>query len=422
MPSTKIKPAEKLISNQPLEEVGKVVTHGLPIEKEEDKIPGQMSWSSESHRKRLAFLKQKSGLDLLHLSGQAFDPEAEKLRGNIEQYIGMTRIPTGIIGPLCIHGNDAEGDFYVPMATSEGALIASYNRGARATRLSGGVVSVCLSEGIQRAPAFKFLSLREAGKFVDWVSDQLTSFKEIVGKTSRYARLNDLKILIEGNVVILIFEYTTGEAAGQNMVTICTQAICQRIIEHTPIVPEHWFIEGNFSGDKKATVTSLSNVRGKKVSAEALISQKVIRSILKTTAQKIAQYWLTSVVGTVQSGGIGLQGHFANGLTAMFLAMGQDVACVAEAYAGITRMEVVNGHDLYISVTLPNLIVGTIGGGTWLPTQRECLDLMGCSGPGSARKLAEIMAATILGGELSIAAAMASQDFASAHRSLGRRR
>jgi hydroxymethylglutaryl-CoA reductase (NADPH) len=334
----------------------------------------------------------------------------------------MTKIPTGIIGPLLVQGVYAKGDFYVPMATSEGALISSYLRGAKATRESRGVVAICLLYAIQRAPSFKFQTLNEASSFGIWALEQVSVFKEIVKTTSRFAILQDLKINIEGNVAILIFEYSTGEAAGQNMVTISTNAICNYIIENCPTKPQHWFIEGNFSGDKKATVAALNHVRGKKVSAEAIISKKVIQNVLNTNAATIVQYWITSVIGTVQSGGIGLQGHFANGLAAMFLATGQDVACVAEASNGITRMEVLPNDDLYISVSLPSLVVGTIGGGTWLPTQKECLDVLGCSGPVSAKKLAEIMAANILGGELSIAAAMASHDFTRAHKNLGRNR
>ena len=388
----------------------------------DNKIPGQNSWTEVSQQKRIDFLRLKTGQTLSHISGDLPDSKPDTLKGNIEQYIGMTKIPTGIIGPILVQGKYAKGDFYVPMATSEGALISSYNRGAKATRESGGVVSICLLEAIQRAPSFKFQTLIEATEFAIWVQYYIPLFKEIVKKTSRFAVLTDLKINIEGNVVILIFEYSTGEAAGQNMVTICTNAICNYIIDQSPIAPIIWFIEGNFSGDKKATVTALNHVRGKKVSAESIIPNKIIRETLNTTSSKIAQYWITSVIGTVQSGGIGLQGHFANGLTAMFLATGQDVACVAEAANGITRMEVLANDDLYISVTLPSLVVGTIGGGTWLATQKDCLDILGCSGPGSARKLAEIMAATILGGELSIAAAMASHDFVRAHRNLGRSR
>jgi hydroxymethylglutaryl-CoA reductase (NADPH) len=197
-----------------------------------------------------------------------------------------------------------------------------------------------------------------------------------------------MRLNMEGNQVVLVFEYTTGDAAGQNMVTLCTEAICTYILEHTPVKPECWFIESNYSGDKKATTLSFTSVRGKKVTAEAIITQKVVKEVLGTTPKAIAQYWQSSSVTAVQSGGIGIQGHFANGLTAIFLATGQDVACVAEAYVGITRMEVNSNDDLYVCVTLPSLTVGTVGGGTHLPTQKECLKLIGCEGPGSARKFA----------------------------------
>lgn len=387
-----------------------------------DSIPGKMSWSAESQARRLQFLAEKTGVGLSSLSGfsDGFSPEV--LRGNIEQFIGMTRVPTGIIGPVQVWGNEASGEFYIPMATTEGALISSYNRGAKATNLCGGVVSVCVDEAIQRAPCFKFQTVAEGGKFIQWVTDRLEGFQTIVGQNSRFAVLKEVNFHLEGNVVTVVFSYTTGEAAGQNMVTICTDAICRYILKNTPVSPQHWFIESNFSGDKKGTISALHGVRGKKVVAEARISKLVLSKELKTTAADMQHYWLSSVMGTVQSGGIGLQGHFANGLAAMFLATGQDVACVAEAANGITRMEVAENDSLYISVTLPNLVVGTVGGGTQLPTQRECLNLMGCSGTGSARKLAEIMGAVILGGELSIAAAVASHDFVRAHKIFGRKK
>jgi hydroxymethylglutaryl-CoA reductase (NADPH) len=226
---------------------------------------------------------------------------------------------------------------------------------------------------------------------------------------------------MEGNQVLCIFDYTTGDAAGQNMVTICTDTICQFILENTPIKPQLWYIESNYSGDKKATVVSFSTVRGKKVTAEAMISEKVVKEVLFTTSNEIATYWQTSTVAALQSGSIGIQGHFANALTALFMACGQDVACVSEAYVGITRMEVSKKGDLYITITLPSLVVGTVGGGTRLPTQKECLELIGCYGEGGARKFAEICGALVLAGELSIAAALASGSFAKAHRLFGRK-
>jgi hydroxymethylglutaryl-CoA reductase (NADPH) len=206
------------------------------------------------------------------------------------------------------------------------------------------------------------------------------------------------------------------------MVTFCTNAICHYIIENAPVKPLFWFIESNYSGDKKATALAFSNVRGKKVTAEITLPEKIVSEVLKTTPEARSDYWRSSTVGTIQSGSIGAQGHYANGLAALFLATGQDVACISEAAVGITRMEVTAAGDLYASVTLPNLIVGTVGGGTALPTQKECLELMDCYGAGKARKFAEICGALVLAGELSIAAALSAGHFSSAHKKFGRKK
>lgn len=367
-------------------------------------------------QQRLDILKSATSNDLPYLQGIKEENSAGYYKGNIENYIGLTKIPTGIAGPLHINGTVAQGDFYIPLATTEGALVASYNRGAKATRLSGGITSVCTTEALQRTPVWKFNSLVEVGQFIHWLLQQTDKLKEIVKQHSSYAMLEELKLNMEGNNVLTIFEYTCGEAAGQNMVTICTDAVCKYIIDHTPIAPQIWFLESNYSGDKKATAVSFSSVRGKKVTTEAVVKRSVVEEVLRSTPADMATYWQTSMVAAAQSGGIGLQGHVANGLTALFLACGQDVACVSEAYVGITRMEITPSSDLYVSITLPSLVVGTVGGGTSLPTQRECLDLLKCSGEGSARKFAEICGAVVLAGELSIAAAIASGHFGKAHK------
>ena len=255
--STSSAKAQKL-----LERIGSIKPYSLLLDdlkldpdtaREQLKIPDPLSWTEESQQKRLDFLSQQTGADLSILSGKGPMPDPGIFQGNIEQYIGLTQVPTGVIGPLCIKGTAANGDFYVPLATSEGALIASYHRGAKATRLCGGIVSVCLTEGVQRAPLFKFFNLNEVGQFMQWVLRRIDVFCDIVSKTSRFAKLEDLRLNMEGNHVVLVFEYTTGDAAGQNMVTLCTEAICTYILEHTPIKPEYWFIESNYSGDKKAT-------------------------------------------------------------------------------------------------------------------------------------------------------------------------
>lgn len=370
---------------------------------------------------RRAFLEER-GLDISWLSGQHVFDDYEALHGNIEQYIGMAQIPTGIIGPLRILGSEALGDFIVPLATTEGTLIASYDRGAKATRMSGGITSVCISEGVQRSPVFKFKDLADLSEFLVWTLDKVDIFREIVANTSRFGQLSDYKVTIEGNHLILTFEYLTGDASGQNMVTLCTDAICRYIIAENPVKPLFWFIESNYSGDKKATSLSFTSVRGKKVTAEINLSNQAITEVLKTTPEAMAQYWLSATCGIIQSGAIGAHGHIANGLCALFIATGQDVACVSEAAVGLTRMELDDRGGLYVAVTLPNLIVGTVGGGTWLPTQQECLRMIGCDGNGKARKLAEIAGAVILAGEVSIAAALSAGHFSSAHARFGRKK
>jgi hydroxymethylglutaryl-CoA reductase (NADPH) len=384
-------------------------------------IPGPLSWSRDGQLKRLAFLKSTLGVELPQLGGDKSLEDPHELKGNIEHYIGMTQVPTGLVGPLLLNGTEAKGDFYVPLATSEGALVASYNRGARATRISGGITSICLTEGVQRTPVFRFNNISEIGHFMLWVLERQPEYQEIISRQSRHAKLEDIRINMEGNQVLLIFDYTTGDAAGQNMVTLCTDAVCRYIVENVPVKPQHWFIESNYSGDKKATAVSFASVRGKKVTAETTIPDKVVREVLNSSPQLMAQYWQTSTIATVQSGALGIQGHFANGLAALFLATGQDVACVSEAAMGITRMEVNNNGDLYAAVTLPNMIVGTVGGGTGLPTQKECLQMMDCYGNGKARKFAEVCAATVLAGEISIAAALSAGHFTKAHKLFGRK-
>jgi hydroxymethylglutaryl-CoA reductase (NADPH) len=386
-----------------------------------DRLPVEGQVSLQGVQDRLAFLQEETGFALPRLTGKLPFDDPASLTGNIENFIGMTQVPTGIIGPLRVIGTAAKGDFYVPLATSEGALVASYHRGAKACLLAGGVTSICLVEGVQRSPVFKFENLADLGTFVIWSLFQLDKFKEITSQNSRFAKLQEMKTHIEGNHLILTFEYHTGDASGQNMVTICTNAICQYIEQNAPIKPKFWFLEGNYSGDKKATSLSFTNVRGKKVSCEVVIPEEIVHKVLKTTPLAIAEYWRTSTMGIIQSGAIGAQGHYANGLTALFMATGQDVACVAEAATGLTRMELQEDGSLYTAVTLPNLIVGTVGGGTSLPTQRECLELLDCYGEGKARKFAEICGALVLAGELSIAAALSAGHFSAAHQKFGRK-
>jgi len=241
--------------------------------------------------------------------------------------------------------------------------------------------------------------------------------RRIAEATTRHGRLRDMRVNLEGNHVYLIFEYTTGNAAGQNMVTIATQAICEFIAEHAAVKPTYGFVEANHSGDKKASAQSFLGGRGKSVTCECIVPAEVVERRLHTTVQMMTRYWSMSAMGGVMSGTIGVQGHYANGLAALYLACGQDVACVAESAVGVTRFEEYEDGALYASVTLPNLVVGTVGGGTGLPTQHACLELLDLPESGSANALAEVCAAVALGGELSIVGALVAGQFTAAHAS-----
>lgn len=333
----------------------------------------------------------------------------------------MAQVPVGLAGPLRVNGDHADGEYPIPLATTEGALVASYTRGMKAITVSGGAKAIILDEGVQRAPYFRFADLTAAASFLGWLAGSEDKFREITGQTSRYAKLKSITPYLDGNAVILLVDFTTGDAAGQNMVTICTDRICRYIVDASPERVVEWYIESNASGDKKANRLAFQRVRGKKVAVEVVVPRAVVADVLKTTPEVMERFGRAATYGSIQSGTLGTQAHFANGLAALFIACGQDAACVAEAATGTVRLETTPEGDLYASATLPNLIVGTVGGGTSLPTQRECLELMDCYGAGKAGRLAEITATVCLAGELSILAALAAGHFTSAHERLGRK-
>jgi hydroxymethylglutaryl-CoA reductase (NADPH) len=277
-----------------------------------------------------------------------------------------------------------------------------------------------LNEGVTRAPGFVFDTIADAGHFAGWCIASLDAIRQVAEATTRYGKLNDVQCTIEGSSVYIAFEFTTGDASGQNMVTIATDAICRHLEAHAPVKPRYYFLEANMSGDKKASHQSFLNVRGRKVTAEVLLPGALVESRFHATPQRFADFWRMGAMGGVLSGTIGVQGHFANGLAALYIACGQDAACVAESAVGTTRFEVRNGSDLYASVTLPNVMVGTVGGGTKLPSQHACLEWMGLAGTGHANALAEVTGGLLLAGELSITGALIAGDFAEAHATLAR--
>jgi hydroxymethylglutaryl-CoA reductase (NADPH) len=345
---------------------------------------------------------------------------ASAYQRNIESYIGTVNIPVGIAGPLRIHGCAGTADYRVPLATTEAALVASYNRGARLLSAAGGCDARVVDEAVSRTPVFAFDGLTDAEKFANFASKHGNELNSVVAGVTAHGQLRSIRPVIEGNHVYIDLRFTTGDASGQNMVTFASEAICEAILEHAPVKPRYWFLEGNLSGDKKATTRTLADVRGKRVVADAKIPRELVCQKLNTTPERMVDYWYAGAIGGVMSGSAGIQGHFANGLAALYLACGQDVACVAESATGITRLEATDEGDLYASVTLPNIMVGTVGGGTELPSAKACLNILGLAGVGKSKALAEVSAAIVLAGELSIIGAFCSGDFATAHHSLSR--
>lgn len=372
----------------------------------------------EQHWKQLETLPETQA-NLL--DGQTLS-QLEAYQYNVENFIGTVKLPVGIAGPLRVNGLFAQGDYYVPLATTEAALVASYSRGCQLISEVGGCQALLLNEAVNRTPGFAFSTLQEVGLFLAWVVGEQEAFKQEAEQTTRYGKLIDTRITVEGNHVYLDFQFTTGDAAGQNMVTLATDVICRYILSQSPVAPQYWFIEANLSGDKKASAQSFSGVRGKKVTAEVKIPVQLVAQRLHTTPEQMVNYWRMSALGGTMSGTIGIQGHYANGLAALYIACGQDAACVAESAVGVTRFELTPEGDLYAAVTLPNLIVGTVGGGTGLPSQQACLQILGLAGAGKARAFAEMCAGLALAGELSIIGALSAGEFVQAHARLARER
>ena len=382
-------------------------------------IPGGALISPEVLERRWQVLGQPAAVHNELLDPHSMAQMARYLH-HIENFIGTVKLPVGIAGPLRVNGLYAQGDFYVPLATSEAALVASYSRGSVLISGAGGATAALLNEGVSRAPAFTFSCFEELGRFLGWVLSRQEDIKRVAESTSRFGKLIDLQVSVEGNHLYLILSYSTGDASGQNMATIATDAAMRWVLEYAPVKPRSAFIEANFSGDKKASAQSLQGVRGKKVTAEVILPAELVRDGLHTTVERMVEYGRIGTIGGIMSGTVGVQGHFANGLAGLFIACGQDAACVAEAAVGTTRMEATPEGNLYVAVTLPNLIVGSVGGGTSLPSQRACLEILGLAGPGHAQALAEVAASLCLAGEISIIGAICAGEFARAHAKLAR--
>ena len=368
---------------------------------------------------RRSFLAGETGACLDHLGSYSVDPAT--LAGNIENFTGVAQVPIGVAGPLRVLGEHAVGDFYVPLATTEGALVASYNRGMRLLTENGGVTATVVDDAMQRAPVFALADARQAAHFGRWVEEHFHQIKQSAERTTRQGHLMNIRQYPVGPLRYLRFNYTTGDAAGQNMTSKATFEACEWIRDHYPR-PLRYLLSGNIDTDKKHSRMNVLETRGKRVVAEATISRDLLRSHMGVEPTSLFWARQMQMVGSFMAGSASNGAHAANGLAAMFIATGQDAANVAESHATVSYSQLLDNGDYYWSVTLPALIVATYGGGTGLPTQRECLEMMGCYGPGQVEKLAEICAAVVLAGEVSLGGAVLHGDWVTSHERLGRNR
>ena len=385
----------------------------LPRDKQND-------YTREMAEARRRVVTETTGAALSHVGSYSFDPAV--LPGNMEGFSGAAQVPIGFAGPLLVDGEHAKGEFFVPMATTEGTLVASYNRGMRLTREAGGVRTTVIDDAMQRAPIFVFRDARAARVFGKWVDQNFAAIKAKAEETTSIGKLRNIEQYALSKMRWLRFNYTTGDAAGQNMVTKATRHACLWMLEQGLEGLEHFALAANLDTDKKHSALNSLHTRGKRVVAEATLPAKLIEEVMHTSGKNLYRARQLSNMGSLLAGSISNGAHYANGITAMFIACGQDVANVAESSAGYSYGELKDDGTYYFSVTVPSLIVATYGGGTGLPTQRECLETLGCYGAGRVYKFAEIVAATVLCGELSLGAAIVSDQWVSAHETFGRNR
>ena len=378
----------------------------------------EQGYSAEAVAARRHWIEERTGETLTQVG--SFSCAAEEMRGRIENPIGAAQVPLGVAGPLLVRGEHADGTFFVPMATTEGALVRSYERGALAlTRAGGACVRVFVDEN-RMTPVFLFDSVAEVAEFVRELPGRFEALRAEAEATTRHGRLLRVEPLPVGSQVMVHFCFSTGDAGGMNMISKATDRACRWLVENS--AARRFYLFSALDSEKHASASLFTGGKGKKVVAGARLPARIVRSYLGTTPERVLELWHCNVLGQFHAGATTCNAHYANGLAALFIACGQDVANIANGAVGLTQFEVGEEGDLSACVTLPSLTVATVGGGTGLGTARECLGMLGCVGSGKAPRLAEITAAFLLGGEISLMAAIAAGELVGAHETYGRNR
>jgi hydroxymethylglutaryl-CoA reductase (NADPH) len=373
---------------------------------------------------RRAALEEMTQTALPHIAHHSLDVQRASRR-NCENFIGVAQVPMGVVGPLTVRGKLAHGDFYVPLATTEAALVASTNRGCAAVREAGGAVVRVEDVGMTRAPVFRTSGVVQTQGFLSWIQEHDDDLRRLTEATSNHLRLLEVKPYAFGTTVFLRFRFDTGDAMGMNMATIACDRVVSELIEPATGVPCIG-LSGNYCVDKKPAAINFQEGRGKRIYAEVILDSQILHHVLKSNARDLVEVqYRKNLLGSIAAGSMGFNAHYANVLAAFFIATGQDPAHVVEGSMGVTCIEPRGPDGVFASVFLPDVPLGAVGGGTSLDTQREALALLGVS-PDAARRgeavtrLAEILGAVVLAGEISLMAAFTSNDLAKAHEKLGR--
>ena len=371
---------------------------------------------------RRLLVEEHSGAELETTANYAF-PAEQAAGSNIENMVGAAQIPMGVAGPVKIDGGAYDGETYLPLATTEGALLASVNRGLSVIDDSGGAVARVTKRGMTRAPVFRVSGIAEGQALADWARDNVETLREAAESTTSHGKLLDVTPYVVADNVYLRFRYDTADAMGMNMVTIATRKAADVVEEETDA--SLVALSGNMCTDKKPAAINAVEGRGRSVTAEVKIPRGVVEKTLKTSPEAISEVnTRKNLLGSAKAASLGFNAQAANIVAAIYLATGQDAAQVVEGSNAIVSMEA-REDGLYAAISMASIEVGTVGGGTKLPTQAEGLDVLGIRGGGdpagsNADALAECVAVGALAGELSLLSALASRHLSSAHEQLGR--
>ncbi|NQE44780.1 3-hydroxy-3-methylglutaryl-coenzyme A reductase [ANME-1 cluster archaeon GoMg2] len=398
--------------------IDKLVKHELKFHELEQHVDAKKA--TELRRRTLEVLTGKKLQDI-----SVFSLDAERaVKANIENLIGAAQVPLGVAGPVQVRGDFADGLYHLPLATTEGALVASVNRGCTAINKSDGAASFVIKDGMARAPVLKARNISHAKEALAFLEHNTAKLKEITESTSKFLKFKEIQSWVVGRNLFLRFVFKTGDAMGMNMATIATDKAVKFLESETGL--KHVALSGNVCVDKKSSALNLIQGRGKTVISEVVLTREVIKQVLKTSPESMADIvYRKCLLGSALAASYGFNAQFANVIAAIFIATGQDAAHVVEGSQGFTTAELTEEGDLLFSVTIPSLQVGTVGGGTALGTQREALELIGVHGagepPGSnALKFAEIVGAAVLAGEISLIGALGARHLAEAHVKLNR--